>query len=208
MKKKNKIKINKKADNKNSAKDEAKIKDADKTQQVEAVEEANDAIEYEKKIAELTDSLQRVSADYQNYQKRSGRQIQQATEFASEDMARSLLPVLDNFDHAMDNGAKATDVKGLLDGFKIVQDQLLSILDAKGVKVIEVKPGCELDPSKHQALMHEESQDFDENTVVRELQKGYLMNDRTLRATTVSVAKAPDVQEAPAEDAPEAEATE
>ena len=150
-------------------------------------------------IADLQGRLQRLGADYQNYQKRAQRQIEQAIAFAREDMARALLAVLDNFDHTLQKGRETTDTNALLEGVRIVHDHLFNTLATLGLAPMPVAPGDEFDPSRHEAMLHETTGDMPEGCVVRELARGYVMNDRTLRPAKVSVAKAP------AQDAPAAE---
>lgn len=143
-------------------------------------------------IADLQGRLQRLGADYQNYQKRSQRQIEQAVTFAREDMARALLAVLDNFDHTLQKGRETTDANALLEGIRIVHDHLFNTLATLGLAPMPVAPGDEFDPSRHEAMLHESTADVPEGCVVRELARGYVMNDRTLRPAKVSVAKAPE----------------
>lgn len=155
-------------------------------------------------IADLQGRLQRLGADYQNYQKRAQRQIEQAVAFAREDMARALLAVLDNFDHTLQKGRETTDVNALLQGVRIVHDHLFNTLATLGLAPMPVTPGDEFDPSRHEAMLHEPTSDVPEGCVVRELARGYVMNDRTLRPAKVSVAKAPvqDEPDASSDNAP------
>ncbi len=143
--------------------------------------------------AELLDKLQRLAADYQNYQKRATRQIEQSGQYARENIARSLLPVLDNFDHTMEKGSQTQDVAAVMQGVQIVHDHLLNVLESAGMKKITVAPGSVFDPANHEAMMHEDTKEYEPNSVVRELAPGYVMNDRTLRPAKVSVARAPEV---------------
>lgn len=149
------------------------------------------AMSPEQELQETTEKLQRVAADYQNYQKRAQRQIEQAARFAQEDLVRALLAVLDNFEHTLAQGAEAQKVEAVLEGVRIVYDHLLNILASHGVRQVETIPGHKFDPNMHEAVLHEESSEFAENAIVRELARGYLINDRTLRPAKVSVAKPP-----------------
>lgn len=162
----------------------------------------------EQEIDELKQRLQRLGADYQNYQKRSHTQMEQAVKFANENLMKSLLPVIDNFEHTLENLKKnkeAGDIEPLLKGVKIVYDHMMDILKNSGMQRIEITPGCEFDPSMHEAMLHEESETLPANSVVRELQAGFVLNDRTLRPAKVSVARAPaNPNDTPA--APEADA--
>lgn len=162
----------------------------------------------ELEVDELKQRLQRLGADYQNYQRRSHGQMEQAVKFANENLVKSLLPVLDNFVHTLENLEKAQstqDPAAIHKGIQIVYDHLMDVLKGVGMQKIVVSTGCEFDPAMHEAMLHEEHETLPENFVVRELQAGYVLNDRTIRPAKVSVAKAPTENrvENPDEDMPE-----
>jgi len=146
-------------------------------------------------LAELKQRMQRLAADYQNYQKRSLRQIEQASQLAKENLIKSLLTVLDNFEHTLEKGREQTEISALLQGVQIVYDHMVNVLEGAGMRRIEVKAGDYFDPNLHEAMLHEESEQYPENRILRELVTGYAMNDRTLRPVRVSVAKAPVADE-------------
>lgn len=146
-------------------------------------------------LKQLKDRFQRLAADYQNYQKRSHRQVEQASEYATEGIIRSLLPVLDNFEHTLEKGGQTGDADSLLKGVQIVHDHLVSTLQGHGISRIEVAQGGSFDPSLHEAKLHEQTDQFDANTIVRELAGGYMINGRTLRPAQVSVARPPEPQQ-------------
>jgi len=143
----------------------------------------------EQELEELKGRFQRLAADYQNYQKRSHKQVDQARQFARDDLARSLLVVLDNFEHTLEKGQETESVQPLLEGIRIVYDHFVDILAGQGLKRITVERGMAFDPNLHEALLHEPSDEYAANTVIRELSPGYAINDRTLRPAKVSVAK-------------------
>jgi len=146
-------------------------------------------------LEELKQKMQRLGADYHNYQKRSQKQIEQTAAMVSEGIVRAILPVLDNFEHALEKSGQTTDMDALLHGVKIVYDHLVNILEGVGMRRIEVKTGDEFNPSQHEAILHEESDGMPANAVVRELAHGYIMNGHTLRPAKVSVAKPPTSDE-------------
>lgn len=160
-------------------------------EKVVLAEENLDQVESEPGVDELKAQLQRLGADFQNYQKRSHRQIDQTREFAQEHLLRSLLPALDNFEHALQKGGEVQDVAAIMQGMQIVFDHIRKVCEEAGMQRIQVQPGTAFDPSRHEAMMHEPSDDYPEQTIVRELAAGYQMNGRTLRPAKVSVAKAP-----------------
>ena len=153
----------------------------------------------------LKDKLQRLGADYQNYQKRAQRQITQAGQFASQEMAKSLLPVLDNFEHTLSNDHETADLTAILKGVAIVYDHLLNILKGQGLEVIQVEPGDSFDPSLHEAMLRQESDQLPPNSVIEQFTPGYTMKGRTLRPAKVSVSTSPQAEtdQSPVVDIPD-----
>ena len=145
----------------------------------------------EQQLAEAQLKWQRLAADYQNYQKRANRQIEQARQFGQENIAAAILPVLDNFQHTLQQGQDSQDLAAIMQGVQIVHDHLLNVLQQAGMQRIEIKPGDTFDPNHHQAILHVEHDEIKPNAVVQELAAGYTMNDRTLRPAKVSVSKPP-----------------
>jgi len=134
------------------------------------------------------DRLLRVSADFENYKKRSAREMEVLRKFANESLVKEMLPVVDNLERAIDssnnNGAK----NSIVEGVDMTLMEILKILEKFGVKPIE-SLGETFDPSFHEAVMQQESEDHAENTVLQEFQKGYMINDRLLRPAMVVVSK-------------------
>ena len=169
----------------------------------EAVEQPTAEPSLEEQFNELKARYQRLGADYANYQKRSQRQIEQASQFAQESVARALLPALDNFEHSLVQGSEDMNPATILQGVQIVYDHLSKTLGSFGMQRVAVKTGSDFNPNIHEAVLHEETADLEPNQIVRELAAGYIMNDRTLRPAKVSVAKAPSAPEAAADQTPE-----
>ena len=143
----------------------------------------------EKEAQENYDRLLRVSAEFENFKKRSAREMDDFRKFANQSLIKEMLSVVDNLELAMNstNGHKAID-KGLLQGLQMTHREILKVFEKFNVKPIEAK-GQTFDPTFHEAVMQEENDDFDDNTVISELQKGYLIHDRLLRPAMVVVAK-------------------
>ena len=141
---------------------------------------------------ELMARLQRVSADYLNYQKRTQRDLAQAREFANESLIKSLLPILDDVERAL---AAGRDNHGqddpLLLGMQMVHDKALETLSRFGLRVIEAQ-GREFDPDRHTAMMQQPSAEHAPNTVVQEIQRGYELKGRAIRPAAVIVSKSPE----------------
>ena len=143
---------------------------------------------------ELFEKLQRVSADYANYQKRAPKQIADTIAYEKEKIIKTFLPALDNFEHTLQNAASAENVEVLLKGIHIVHDQLLDILKSHGVTQIHATDEI-FDPSIHQAMMQRSEPEKEENIVLEEFQKGYKLNDRIIRPSKVIVNKLPAKQQ-------------
>jgi len=136
------------------------------------------------------DQFMRKLADMDNYRKRLVREKETAVLFANEKLINDLIPILDDFDRAIDSAQTTTDVASYVEGIKLIQAQLLGMLDKNwGLKVMESTVGKEFTPHDHEACMMEQSEDFQHDTVLAELQKGYYLHDRVLRTAKVKVGK-------------------
>ena len=137
---------------------------------------------------ELLGKLQRVSADYANYQKRVPKQIADTIGYEKELIIKKLLPVVDNFEHTLQNAHSAEDLDVLVKGVRIVYDQLLDVLKSQNVEQIEAR-GQTFDPALHEAMTQRTEPDAEDNTVLEEFQKGYKLNGRVIRPSKVIVNK-------------------
>jgi molecular chaperone GrpE len=143
----------------------------------------------EQEARENYDRLLRVSAELDNYKKRASRDQAELRKFANQSLIKEMLSVVDNLELAMNstNGHKTID-QGLLQGLDMTHKEILKVFEKFNVKPIEAK-GQTFDPTFHEAVMQEATDEFDENTVINELQKGYLIHDRLLRPAMVVVAR-------------------
>ena len=141
---------------------------------------------------DLLGRLQRVSADYANYQKRVQRDIEQAREFANESLLKALLPMFDDMERAL-AAAKdhPDDTASLVKGMQMVHDNALATAATFGLAVIDAA-GKPFDPSLHAALLQQPSVDVPPQTVLNEVQKGYTLKGRLLRPAQVIVSKTPE----------------
>lgn len=138
---------------------------------------------------EAQDRYLRVSADFENYKKRSAREMEDFRKFANESLVKTLLPVVDNLERALDSvidNQQADDP--IAAGVQMTLSEILKIFEKFHVKSIESleKP---FDPCFHQAVMQEEADNHPDKTVLKELQKGYLMHDKLIRPSMVVVSK-------------------
>ena len=143
----------------------------------------------EKEAGETYDRLLRVSAEFDNYKKRSSREMEEFRKFANQSLIKEMLSVVDNLELAINatNGPKAID-KDLLQGLEMTHREILKVFEKFSVKPIDAK-GQPFDPTFHEAVMQEETNDSPKNTVINELQRGYMIHDRLLRPSMVVVAK-------------------
>jgi molecular chaperone GrpE len=132
--------------------------------------------------------LLRVSADYQNFQKRTEQNLADAVRLARGDVLKVFIPVLDHFDTALAHEAQSEDAKALYEGVRIVRDELLKAMQCAGVQRIEVKPGDPFDPHLHEALMRHKVPGVEANHITMMMQPGYVYHHRTLRPAKVAVA--------------------
>lgn len=163
-----------------------KSKSADAENQLKEMQAMLEAKEKEAK--ETYDRLLRVSADFENYKKRSARELEDFRKYANQTLLKEMLSVVDNLELAINssNHRKKAD-KNLMEGLNLTLNEILRVFERFDVKPIEAQ-GQKFDPAFHEAVMREETDDFPENTVVSEFQKGYLIHDRLLRPAMVVVA--------------------
>jgi molecular chaperone GrpE len=140
--------------------------------------------------AKNRDLYLRTLADLDNYRKRVQREKDDLSRFANENLLRELLPVLDNLERAIEHARGDQGAGGILEGVEMTLNQLAKVLEKAGVKPVAAV-GQPFDTARHEAIGHEETSEQAPQTVVRELQKGYLLNDRLLRPAMVLLAKAP-----------------
>ncbi len=141
-----------------------------------------------KELEELKDRYLRVCADFDNYRKRTVREIKEIREIATEHLIKELLPVLDNFERALKHVPDPEDV--FVSGIRMVFSQLKDILMARGLLPLE-SVGQPFNPNVHDALAQIESEQ-PEGTVVQEYEKGYMLGKRVLRPAKVIVSKLPE----------------
>jgi molecular chaperone GrpE len=141
----------------------------------------------DQRIAELTDDLKRLQADFDNYKKRVEKEWNERSKLATQKLMTDLLAVLDSFEKAIEDAKKNSDKDSLKTGLEGLQRQLLQTLQREGLK--EIKAEGKFDPFVHEALTREERSDVEEGEILEIYQKGYALGQRPLRPTRVKVAK-------------------
>lgn len=137
---------------------------------------------------EMESKLLRVSADYQNFARRAQQNVESAVEQKLMDVARGLTTVLDHFDRALE-GQDQGEAAGVLQGVTMVNTELLATLNRFGIERMDVEPGTEFDPNKHEALMRQPSEDVESNHITMQMQPGYVLGDKVIRPAQVGVAE-------------------
>jgi len=141
----------------------------------------------DQRIAELTDDLKRLQADFDNYKKRVEKEWNERSKLATQKLMTDLLAVLDSFEKAIEDAKKNSDKDSLKTGLEGLQRQLLQTLQREGLK--EIKAEGKFDPFVHEALTREERSDVEEGEILEIYQKGYALGQKPLRPTRVKVAK-------------------
>ncbi len=139
-------------------------------------------------LQECKDRVLRLAAELDNFKKRVEREKAEHIKFALESFAKELLPFLDNLERALESAKESRDIDGLIDGLELTLSGYLKTLERFGLKAF-ASEGQRFDPNFHEALSVEESADVDENTVLKQLLKGYTLHDRVLRPALVVVSK-------------------
>ena len=141
----------------------------------------------DEKIDELTDRLTRQMAEFDNFRKRTDKEKSQMYEIGAKDIIDKILPVVDNFERGLGAVKEEEKEDPFIQGMEKVYKQLMTTLESAGVKPIEAV-GQEFNPDFHNAVMHVEDENFGENTVAEEFQKGYMYRDSVVRHSMVKVA--------------------
>ena len=141
----------------------------------------------DEQIAELTDRLMRQMAEFDNFRKRTEREKAQMFEIGAKDIIEKILPVVDNFERGFAGLSEEELATPFAQGMDKVYKQMISTLEAAGVKPIEAV-GKEFDPNLHNAVMHEDNEEFGENIISEEFIKGYTYRDSVVRHSMVKVA--------------------
>jgi molecular chaperone GrpE len=144
--------------------------------------------ELEGELSEAQERVLRTAADAENFKKRLQREKEEQTRYANESFMRDLLPVIDNLERALEHSETGADEGGLLEGLNMTLKGFLDTLARFGCTPVETA-GKPFDPNFHEAVSQEESADHEPNTVLTELQKGYMFKERLLRPAMVLVSK-------------------
>jgi molecular chaperone GrpE len=167
-----------------------------KTDLVETVLEAEVEAEAQPDPAALAEEyynrLIRLQADFENFRRRARQEKENLWKYAAEHLVVALLPVLDNFERALEAGGES--VEDFKAGIEMIYRQFQDVLRAEGLSPIPAV-GEQFDPARHEAVIQEESADYPENTVLAELRRGYCLKDKVIRPVLVKIAKKLEITE-------------
>lgn len=141
----------------------------------------------DEKIEELTDKLTRQMAEFDNFRKRTEKEKSQMYEIGAKDIIEKILPVVDNFERGLGSVPEEEKNAPFVEGMEKIYKQLMTTLESVGVKPIEAV-GQEFNPDFHNAVMHVEDDEFGENIIAEEFQKGYMYRESVVRHSMVKVA--------------------
>lgn len=181
----------------NEAEEEAKAEAAEEGEEKAEAEETEEASEEkvteEEASAEEQESerYMRLMAEFQNFKRRAAKEKTDIHAFANERIVNDLLPVLDNFERALGQEAEVSEneeLKNYAKGMELIFEQLKGALEKAGVKEIEAL-GEDFDPNVHNAVMTEQTDEYEDGKISKVMQKGYKLNDRVVRPSMVAVNK-------------------
>ena len=155
--------------------------------------------ELEDQLRQTEERLLRTAADAENFKKRLQREKEEQTRYANETLMRELLPVIDNLERALQHSETAPSWEGLVEGLSMTLKGFIDTLGRFGCTALDAI-GKTFNPNFHEAVSQEESSGAEPNTVLKELQKGYVLKDRLLRPAMVIVSKPASETERNSED--------
>lgn len=168
-------------------KTQEETEDVQKEEQTEDVQEetSEDIIkQQEETISQYKDKMQRMQADFENYKKRSEKEKSEFVKYANEGLILKVLEAYEDLERALE----VKEDKNLREGVELIYKKMTKILEDEGVEEIETEHQ-KFDPYKHEALMTENNEDYENNEIIQDLQKGYTLNSKVIRYSKVKVCK-------------------
>lgn len=172
----------------------SEVKESEEKESEENISEKDNEVKKKDKkdkkdllIEELTDKYKRTFAEFDNFRKRTEKEKSAMYEIGAKDIIEKILPVVDNFERGLQTVSEEEKNNPFVEGMDKIYKQLVKTLEDAGVKPIEAV-GKEFDPNLHNAVMHIEDENFGENIVAEEFQKGYMYRETVVRHSMVKVA--------------------
>jgi len=145
--------------------------------------------------AKLRDQLSRLAADFDNFRKRSARQMEENRKTMLEKVLLDFLEISDNFERALKSARSTEDMASVMNGLEQLSRQFDSVLEKHGLEKIECEKAVEFDPHKHEAVQHVETFEIPDNTVFQVYKSGYALDSKVIRPAMVAVARNPGEEE-------------
>ena len=158
----------------------------EETEEIKENEETNDDIikQQEETIQQYKDKMQRMQADFENFKKRSEKERVEFVKYANEGLILKVLEAYEDLERALE----VKEDKNLREGVELIYKKMTKILEDEGVEEIETEHQ-KFDPYKHEALLTENNEDYENNEIIQDLQKGYTLNSKVIRYSKVKVCK-------------------
>lgn len=166
--------------------EETVVEEAETNEEENSIEEQLKTLEDE--VNTWKTDYYKVFADMENLKKRLQNEHANAMKFMMQSFIEQMLPIIDNFERSLAVENPSDEIKNFLKGYEMIYNQLMEVLKSQGVEVIKTE-GEEFDPNFHQAVMTVQDDNFKTNMIVEELQKGYKLKDRVIRASLVKVSE-------------------
>jgi molecular chaperone GrpE len=163
--------------------------EADENKETNEEKKESEVEKLKKQLREAEEKYMRVVAELDNFRKRSAKEAQEKLKFANQQIITNLLTVIDHLDMAVSHITPDSSLESLKEGVELTLKQFQDVFEKFGVKEIPCEIGQNFDPSLHEAMMLDESDEFDDNAITMVLQKGYQLNDRVIRPSKVKVNK-------------------
>ena len=166
--------------------DEKEEETDDESEENESEEETSDDTikQLEETVTQYKDKMQRMQADFENYKKRSEKEKSEFVKYANEGLILKVLEAYEDLERALE----VKEDKNLREGVELIYKKMTKILEDEGVEEIETEHQ-KFDPYKHEALMTENNEDYENNEIIQDLQKGYTLNSKVIRYSKVKVCK-------------------
>ncbi|TNE55786.1 MAG: nucleotide exchange factor GrpE [Bacteroidetes bacterium] len=170
-----------------NAQEELKNEELNQEQEDQQAEAKREGTSWEEKYAEVNDKYLRLYSEFDNFRKRTNKEKVELISTANAGVLKELLPVLDDFERAIQVNEKAEDLETLKEGFKLIYTKFKSTLEAKGLKEMDSK-GKDFDSELHEAIANVPAPEASlKGKVVEDVEKGYFLNDRVVRYAKVVV---------------------
>lgn len=164
---------------------EEKVQEEETAEEVEETDSSEETIrELEETLSQYKDKMQRMQADFENYKKRSEKERTEFVKYANEGLILKVLEAYEDLERALE----VKEDQNLREGVELIYKKMTKILEDEGVEAIETEHQ-KFDPYKHEALMTENNEDYENNEIIQDLQKGYTLNSKVIRYSKVKVCK-------------------